>query len=165
MKLAKFKEVIEVNSLDELHDHLRFRHDLVYGSFWLWHESGAELGIMINGEDAYLLFIAADGSPQKSPPLGTRVAGPVTYEGTGEAASLYSTYSEGADSPDEQIDFLADNYEPTPMNRLYTAPLAHAMKAIDAFFESGERSHSIQWLLLEDLPPTPPPRKPWWRFW
>ena len=163
MKLAKYQEIIEVNSLEELHDHLRFRHDTIYGSFWLWHDSGTELGIMINGEDAYLLFMTADGNPRKPPPLGMRVVAPVTYKGTGDGPSFYSTYSEGTASPDEAVEFLADNYEPTPMNRLYTAPLSQAMKAIDDFFESGERSQSIQWHLLEFRPSSP--RKPWWRFW
>jgi hypothetical protein len=164
MKLAKYQEIIEVDSLEELHDHLRFRHETIYGSFWLWHERGTELGIMINGENAYLLFVTADGAPRKSPPLGMRAVEPVTYEGTREGPSFYSTYSGGTESPDEEIEFLADNYEPTPMDRLYTAPLSQAMKAIDDFFESGERSHRIQWHLLE-LPPPPPPRKPWWCFW
>jgi hypothetical protein len=158
MNLAKFQETIEVNSLDELHDHLRFRHDTTYGSFWLWHESGSELGIMINGEDAYLLYTTADGAPRESPPLGMRVVRPATYVGTGAGPTHYSTYSEGTDSPDESIEFFADNYEPTPMNRLYTAPLAQAMKAIDDFFEFGEHSQSIPWLLLE--PPLLAPRKP-----
>ncbi len=168
MKLALFNEVVEVSSLAELHEHLRSRHEGVFGSFWFWHASGTELGVMINGGDACLFFMDANGDARAlpPPPLGVRAVEPVTYVGTRNGPSFYSSYSEGVEAPEEEIEFLADNYEATPMTRLYTAPLPLALKAMDDFFETGERSPSLPWLLIEPPPrPEPPPRKAWWRFW
>ena len=163
MKLAKFRDIVKANSMAELHEHLQCRHHGVFGSFWLWHEDGTELAVMINRDDAYLLFVSSDGVSQQSTlDLMTSPQVPRTYVG-GTGPSLYSSYTKAADSPDEEIEFLADNYEPTPMCRLYTVPLSQATLAIEHFFASGQRSENIEWLLLE--PPPLPPRKPWWRFW
>ncbi|WP_395737348.1 hypothetical protein [Prosthecobacter sp.] len=166
MKIAKFREIVEANSLDELHEHLQARHDSFFGSFWFWHDDGPELSVMVNREDAYLLFISPDGASHHSTlDLMTNPHVPRTYIG-GAGPSLYSSYSKTAEFPDKEIEFLADNHEPTPMSKLYTVPLSQAITAIDHFFVSGQRSENIQWLLLEPPPPpSPPSKKAWWRLW
>ena len=121
MKLAKFQEEIEVNTLTELPTQLRSRRGVDFGSFWLWHESGAELAMMVNSNDAYLFFVSGDRN------------------------LMSQSRSPDSDAPDEEIKFFADNGEPTPVARYWTVPLFRAIVVIEEFFQSGRRSESIDW--------------------
>ena len=121
MKLAKFQEEIEVNTLTELQMQLRSRRDVDFGSFWLWHESGTELAMMVNGNNAHLFFVSDD------------------------RRLMFQSCSPDSNAPDEQARFLADNGEPTPMARYWTVPLFRAITVIEEFFRSGRRSESIDW--------------------
>jgi len=165
MKLAKFRDIVDINNLAELHEHLLSRDRGFYGSFWLWHDSGAELAVMINGDDSYVLFISSDRAAQHSTlDLMTNPNVPRAYIGS-EGPSLYSSYSEDAEYPDEEVDFLADNYEPTPMSKRYTVPHSQALIVMEEFFISGERSTNIRWYELSAARLPQPPPKPWWQFW
>jgi len=124
MKLAKFREIVEVNSLAELHEHLCFRHQTTFGSFWLWHDSGTKLALMVNDSDACIIFFFGERNPG------------------------FQSINARTNSPDEEVAFLADNYEPTPMSRYFTVPLSQAISVVDEFYTSGQHSKNIDWCEL-----------------
>ena len=118
MKLATFQQPVEVASIEQLRKELQFRHDCSFGSFWLWHPTGTELALMVNGSDAYIHFLPGGDHPG---------------------------YQAAVRDRSDEILFLADNYEPTPMPRFTTIPLATALIAVEEFFRSGQRPSSISW--------------------
>jgi hypothetical protein len=127
MKLAKFREHIEVTTADELPKELQFRHDSSFGSFWFWHEVGTELALMVNGSDAYIHYFPGGGHP-----------------------GYQAAVREGSD----KILFLANNYESTPMPKFTTLSLSQALIAVDEFFQSGRRPSAITWESLCEEPST-----------
>ncbi len=111
----------EVQTSDELRREMMFRHDSTFACFWLWHEKPVTLAIMINGDDAYLLFV-----PQADHP---------------------GWWAAGRDGENE-IPFLADNYEPTPMARMYTVTTAQAEEAAAEFLKTSARPTCLEWVEL-----------------
>ncbi len=164
MKLAIFRDIVEVSTVEELRDRLRFRDESSRVSFWLWHDSGTELSVVVCAEDAYALFVDADGfSNHSTLDVMTHSNEPRTYVG-GVGPSLYVSYSGQTETCDEVVEFLADNGEELSATREYVVPLSRAIEAMEDFFCSGQRSARIEWHKLCS-PKVEPPRKFWWQFW
>jgi len=86
--IATFTEPArEIQNAEELRTALKFRHDSTFGAFWLWHHNDISLAILINGEDAYVDFFPQAGHP-----------------------GWWASRRDG----DDEIPFLAENYEPHP---------------------------------------------------
>jgi len=119
MKVAIFREVVDVHSIAALHQHLRYRHESRFGAFWLTHANGNKLAMLVSYDAALLHFFTAQDGP------------------------FY--FSVGKGSPDEEIPFLADNYESSPMTADHAVPLTDAMTVVDEFYATGQRSERIKW--------------------
>ncbi len=87
MRLAKFRHVVEVENLQQLHEHLRFRDDNGYACFWLWHDNESQLAVMVHGNEASVHFFPYDNHPGFIPVIA------------------------GGVESDEMIEFRADNSE------------------------------------------------------
>lgn len=119
---------------------------------------------MINGGDAYLLFSCDNEKSQHSTlEVMTYPSAPRRYIG-GQGPTLYCSVSEKSKTQDVMIEFLADNYESTPMSRLYTVRTTDALTVIKDYFITGNRSNQIQWHNLTTSLPEPPKKKRWWQF-
>lgn len=122
MQINRFKTPITPRNIDELREHLRFRDDRGFVCFWLWHDNGREMGVMFNRGQAYVHFFPGDGT-----------------------AGAFALPAVVPDSPDESVEFLADNGESTPVQRWMVVDASVAEEAIVLFFESGERLGSVAW--------------------
>lgn len=164
MKLAIFHELVDVHTTGELREHFRFRHEAVYASFWLWHDNGTELSVVVNHDDAHAMFVDADGSTRHSTmDLMANPQVPRTYIG-GEGPSLFISCCESLEAPDEMVEFLADNYEPLSVSRRNIVLSSLGLQVMEDFLCTGQRSEAILWeQLCSPLPA--PKRKRWWQFW
>ena len=118
--LRVFQEPYEAQNLDELHQRLSFRNDDDAACFWLYHDSGSELGVMFKGDDAYVHYFPGGGHP------GFHPIGAIRERGT-------------------DVPFVADNHELTPVDRTMVVPCRIALSAIDQFFSSGAKPTAIEW--------------------
>jgi|GEM_PF-3781975 len=77
---------------------------------------------MFNRRQAYVHFFPGDGS-----------------------AGAFALPAVTPDNPDESVEFLANNGEPTPVQRWMVVDASVAEEAIALFYESGERMSSVAW--------------------
>jgi hypothetical protein len=120
--ICSYRAPIFPRTIEELREYLGFRDSAGFACFWLWHESGRELGVMFNCEEAYVHFFPGNGSP-----------------------GAFALPSAEPENPDESNDFLADNEEPSPVLRRIVVSAAIAEEAIVWFYESGQRLSSVVW--------------------
>jgi hypothetical protein len=121
MKIRTFRDNGSAETLAELRILLKARYQIHYGSFWLYHPDGPEMGLMVNDEEAYVHYFPGDGSAGYRP-IGTT---PDDWEDT--------------------VEFLADNYEVTPIPRAMVVPLQKAMAVIEEFFAASALPKTLQW--------------------
>lgn len=121
MKARYFLKEISVSSLGALHNLLGTRHKSELGSFWFYHPSGTELSVMVNRQDAYVHFFPGDAS-----------AG---YRPIGAEPDMWESF----------VEFLADNYESTPVPRAMVVPIERAILAVEEFYQSGAKPEALEW--------------------
>jgi hypothetical protein len=124
MQINRFHDPIAAENVEQLRQHLRFRNADGFACFWMWHDKGTAFAVMLNGDRAYVHFFPAGGS------AGCQAVSPQSKE------------------PDDYIDFLADNHEPTPMPRSLTVSAEQASQALEEFFVTGQRPSSLNWAEL-----------------
>ena len=93
---------------------------------WLYHANGSQLAIMINGQQTYPHFFPAGDHP------GWQVAA-----------------DDDADW-DTEIDFLADNQEPTPTPLALVVPVDRTVEILTHYWHNGSRSETEAWANLMD---------------
>ena len=92
MRLAVFRDMVDVENLQQLHEHLRFRRDDGYACFWLWHNNESQLAVMVHGNNASVHYFPHDNHPGFMPVIA-------------------------CNDSDEVIEFRADNGEQTYVPR------------------------------------------------
>jgi hypothetical protein len=95
-----------------------------FGCLWLYHENGTQLAIMVNGRQAYPHFFPAGDHP------GWQIAVP-------EDANW-----------DTDIDFRADNQEPTPMPSALVVSVERAIKVLEYYWGHGQPTKEERWTSL-----------------
>ncbi|MEM6473470.1 MAG: hypothetical protein AAF802_28180 [Planctomycetota bacterium] len=95
-----------------------------FGCLWLRHPSGTQLAVMVNGSYSYPHFFPAGDHP------GWQIAP-----------------SDDADWETE-IDFRADNGEPTPMPLALVICTKRVTEVIQNYWQDGEMPNTEQWTSL-----------------
>ena len=113
---------VKAHNVDELRAQIQFRDSSGFASFWLWHDNGAEMAVMLNGQQAHIHFFPNDGS-----------------EGA------YSLATVPPEHPEETVEFVANTGEPNPVRRRMVIDMPSAEEAIIFFFKTGERSDKLTW--------------------
>ena len=123
MKLSVFQDDFEVATIEQLRRHLGVRFEKIFGSFWLWHESGSSMALMVRGEDSYIHFFPKKGHPGFQP-------------------------EERDQGGDDYVDFRADNFVLTPMPRSLVLPVKSGISIFEEYFTTGSKSASVTWTEL-----------------
>ena len=121
VEICRFGTPIVPCTVAALREQLQFRDENGYASYWFWYSNGSEMGVMFNHEQAYVYFFS-----------------------NGKESS-FALPAVAPENPDELVEFLADNHEPTPMPRWMVVDAVTAEEAIIIFFESGERLSTVAW--------------------
>lgn len=95
-----------------------------YGCIWLRHENGAQLAIMIRGQQAYPHFFPSGDHP------GWQIA------------------AIEAGNWDTSVEFHADNGELTPMPLALVLPIERTVELLQYFWQYGERTPRERWTSL-----------------
>lgn len=100
-----------------------------FGYIWLHHPNGTQLAVMINGKQTYPHFFPDADHP-----------------GWQLAAEHYADW-------DTEVEFLADNGEPTPMPLALVVPVDRTTAILRYFWKHGSRTDQDTWTSLVDGEP------------
>ena len=120
MRIASLKGQAVASSTSELRSQLVERDIEGKAAYWLWHESGTQLAIMVNRDDACLHFFPFEGHP-----------------------GFHSLGQEPEWS--EMVSFLAENGEPTEVPRPMVIPVQLALSAVEEYFSTGAAPATVAW--------------------
>ena len=100
-----------------------------FGCILLHHPNGTQLAVMINGNQTYPHYFPAADHPGWQP-----------------AAENDADW-------DTEVEFLADNGEPTPMPLALVVPVERTLAILRYFWQHGGRADEVTWTSLVDGEP------------
>ena len=129
MEVYLFRDAKPSLTLQQAVDYLTSFQTDTFGCMWLHHSNATQLAIMINGRQTYPHFFPAGDHP------GWQVAA-----------------KDDADW-DTEIDFLADNHEPTPMPLALAVSVDRTVEILTHYWHNGSRTEVETWASLIDGEP------------
>jgi hypothetical protein len=121
MKLRVFKEEFSVESLGSLRAHFPKRFQGSFGCFWLDHDNGTSMAMLVRDDKAHLTFFS----------------GPSRLVFEPKRSSIES---------DELIIFRVDNHEEAEIGADSVLPEPVARAAFEEYFATGAIPKSIEWV-------------------
>lgn len=129
MEVFLFREAMPSFSLQHATEYLTSFTAGSYGCISLYHQNGTQLSVMVNGRQTYPHYFPSDDHP------GWQVVG------------------EDDSDWDTEVDFLAENREPTPTPIPLVIPVERTLEILTHFWNYGRRTAAERWTSLVDGEP------------
>ena len=111
-----------INSIEELASYLQTAQKYDYLELWLEQLNGAALSVLVNKDNAWLMFLREEGD-----------------------SGFSSRNPDYIGATNAELDFLLSNGQRDKYPTSWCLPTNKALQAVLHFFEHGEKPEWIQW--------------------